>query len=86
MDHPSPTMTTACINPSKGRFVHPYAHHGITARQAARLQSFPDEFVFEGGLMAAGVQIGNAVPVRMAAHLCRALLATLTTDFTTKVD
>ena len=85
VDYPSPTMTTACINPSKGRFVHPYEHHGITARQAARLQSFPDEFVFEGGLMAAGVQIGNAVPVRMAAQLCRALLATLTTDFTTKV-
>ena len=50
---PAPTMTTACINPSKGRFVHPTLHHGITARQAARIQTFPDDFQFEGGLMAA---------------------------------
>lgn len=70
---PSPTMTTACINPSKGRFVHPTEHHGITVRQAARLQTFPDEFNFEGGLIAAGVQIGNAVPVRLAEALCRTI-------------
>jgi DNA (cytosine-5)-methyltransferase 1 len=70
---PSPTMTTACINPSKGRFVHPTEHHGITARQAARLQTFPDDFVFEGGLMAAGMQIGNAVPVQLARSLCEHL-------------
>lgn len=66
---PAPTMTTACINPSKGRFVHPTEHHGITVRQAARIQTFPDSFVFEGGLTAAGKQIGNAVPVRMAEAL-----------------
>ncbi|MEE4013428.1 DNA cytosine methyltransferase [Roseibium sp. FZY0029] len=70
---PSPTMTTACINPSKGRFVHPTEHHGITARQAARLQTFPDDFEFEGGLMAAGIQIGNAVPVQLARFLCEYL-------------
>ncbi|MBF0325870.1 MAG: DNA cytosine methyltransferase [Alphaproteobacteria bacterium] len=65
-DEPAPTMTTACINPSKGRFVHPTLHHGITVRQAARIQTFPDEFVFGGGLMAAGEQVGNAVPVALA--------------------
>jgi DNA (cytosine-5)-methyltransferase 1 len=70
---PAPTMTTACINPSKGRFVHPTENHGITLRQAARLQAFPDWFTFEGGLMAGGVQVGNAVPVELA----RALLAPL---------
>lgn len=70
---PAPTMTTACINPSKGRFVHPTEHHGITLRQAARLQSFPDWYTFEGGIMAGGVQVGNAVPVAMA----RALLTPL---------
>lgn len=63
---PAPTMTTACINPSKGRFVHPTENHGITLRQAARFQTFPDSFVFGGGLMAAGEQIGNAVPVDLA--------------------
>ncbi|WP_234259337.1 DNA cytosine methyltransferase [Halomonas sp. MCCC 1A11062] len=66
---PAPTMTTACINPSKGRFVHPTEHHGITVRQAARIQTFPDSFVFQGGLMAAGQQIGNAVPVELARRL-----------------
>ena len=70
---PAPTMTTACINPSKGRFVHPTEHHGITLRQAAGIQSFPEWFNFEGGLMAGGVQVGNAVPVCLA----RALLTPL---------
>lgn len=60
---PAPTMTTACINPSKGRFVHPVLNHGITVRQAARIQTFPDDYIFFGGLTAAGKQIGNAVPV-----------------------
>jgi DNA (cytosine-5)-methyltransferase 1 len=67
---PGPTMTTACINPSKGRFVHPTEHHGITVRQAARIQSFPDWFEFSGGLMASGAQVGNAVPVLLASVLC----------------
>jgi DNA (cytosine-5)-methyltransferase 1 len=66
---PAPTMTTACINPSKGRFVHPTEDHGITARQAARIQTFPDSVVFSGGLTAAGKQIGNAVPLRLGAVL-----------------
>jgi DNA (cytosine-5)-methyltransferase 1 len=56
-------MTTGCVNPSKGRFVHPTANHAITARHAARFQTFPDDFIFEGGLMAAARQIGNAVPI-----------------------
>jgi DNA (cytosine-5)-methyltransferase 1 len=66
-------MTTACINPSKGRFVHPTQHHGITVRQAARIQTFPDDFLFKGGLMAAGMQIGNAVPVQLGEILIRSL-------------
>lgn len=68
---PAPTMTTACINPSKGRFVHPTANHGITVRQAARIQTFPDSYRFMGGLMAAGQQIGNAVPVQLAEQILR---------------
>ncbi|ASD25490.1 DNA (cytosine-5-)-methyltransferase [Brevundimonas diminuta] len=74
---PAPTMTTACINPSKGRFVHPTEHHGITARQAARIQTFPDTYEFIGGLTAAGRQIGNAVPVDLAAALLRPIAAAI---------
>ncbi len=71
---PGPTMTTACINPSKGRFVHPWLDHGIAARHAARFQGFPESFVFTGGLMAAGVQIGNAVPVPLGQAVLKAIL------------
>nr|WP_312990640.1 DNA cytosine methyltransferase [Brevundimonas diminuta] len=74
---PGPTMTTACINPSKGRFVHPTEHHGITARQAARIQTFPDTFQFVGGLTAAGQQIGNAVPVDLATALLNPIAAAI---------
>lgn len=76
-DQPAPTMTTACINPSKGRFVHPVEHHGITVRQAARIQTFPDTFVFGGGLMAAGKQVGNAVPIELGRQLIEHLIPLL---------
>lgn len=66
-------MTTACINPSKGRFVHPTENHGITVRQAARFQTFPDNFVFKGGIIASGKQIGNAVPIDMGKVLLSSL-------------
>ncbi|WAJ28508.1 DNA cytosine methyltransferase [Antarcticirhabdus aurantiaca] len=76
-DLPGPTMTTACINPSKGRFVHPTEPHGITLRHAARFQTFPEWFVFKGGLTAGGSQIGNAVPVKMARTLVLPLVELL---------
>jgi DNA (cytosine-5)-methyltransferase 1 len=74
---PAPTMTTACINPSKGRFVHPTKDHGITAREAARIQTFPETFKFAGGLTAAGKQIGNAVPVELGVALLKHINAFL---------
>ena len=70
---PGPTMTTACINPSKGRFLHPTEHHGISVRHAARFQTFSEDFIFHGGLMASGIQVGNAVPIRLG----RAVLASV---------
>lgn len=60
------TITAGCNNPSKGRFVHPWLNHGITLRHAARLQTFPDDYMFIGGSMAMAKQIGNAVPITMA--------------------
>lgn len=74
---PAPTMTTACVNPSKGRFVHPVEHHGITLRQAARFQTFPDSFIFSGGLMAGGAQVGNAVPIKLGEALIGKISAAL---------
>ncbi|WP_166425501.1 DNA cytosine methyltransferase [Paraglaciecola sp. 20A4] len=66
---PSNTMTTGCNNPSKGRFVHPWLNHGTSLRHAARLQTFPDDYFFEGGIMSIAKQIGNAVPVELGKAL-----------------
>ncbi len=74
---PGPTITTGCINPSKGRFVHPTKNHGITIRHAARFQTFPDDFIFEGGLMASGRQIGNAVPIRLGVDVFNTVIQAL---------
>lgn len=76
---PAPTMTTACINPSKGRFLHPTEHHGITVRHAARFQTFPDTFVFSGGLISSGEQIGNAVPIKLGVALLTMIVESLKT-------
>jgi DNA (cytosine-5)-methyltransferase 1 len=63
LGQPGPTITSGCFNPSKGRFLHPWKNHGITIRHAARLQTFPDSFIFSGGITSQGTQVGNAVPV-----------------------
>ncbi|MCP4458079.1 MAG: DNA cytosine methyltransferase, partial [Cytophagales bacterium] len=60
---PGPTMTAGCFNPSKGRFLHPWKNHGITIRHAARFQTFPDNYIFAGGITSQGAQVGNAVPI-----------------------
>ena len=74
---PGPTMTTACINPSKGRFVDPYENRGITLRHAARFQAFPDSFTFCGGLIAGGILVGNAVPIPLGTVVLQTVLAAL---------
>lgn len=61
-DRPSPTIRTEFYKPEKGRYLHPTADRPITHREAARLQSFPDSYVFEGTKIEIARQIGNAVP------------------------
>ena len=65
-DKPAPGLTTRCISYSNGRYGHPEQDRAITVREAARLQGFPDDFVFTGSLNAMARQVGNAVPVQLA--------------------
>ena len=65
-NEPAPGLTTRCISYSNGRFGHPEQDRAITIREAARLQGFPNSFVFVGSLSSMARQIGNAVPVPVA--------------------
>ncbi len=76
-DLPSPTMTGGCITYSKGRYGHPYQNRAITVREAARLQSFPDNYVFLGTRGQTALQVGNAVPPKLAEASGRYFLAIL---------
>jgi len=72
-DLPAKTLTTKCFSVSNGRFAHPTQNRGLSVREAAALQTFEDSFVFEGTLTQAARQVGNAVPVRFAAALGKAI-------------
>jgi DNA (cytosine-5)-methyltransferase 1 len=63
-DDVSPTITSGCINPSKGRFLHPEQDRAITLREAALLQDFTPSYIFPGkfGRYPLAALIGNAVP------------------------
>ncbi len=70
-DDVSPTITSGCSNPSKGRFIHPQEDRPITLREAAILQGFPADyrFVVSHGKEAIALMIGNALPPKfIAAH------------------
>lgn len=65
-DEPSPTIDTRFDAASNGTNNHPFLHRAITPREAARLQSFDDKYIFYGTKVAVRTQIGNAVPPLMA--------------------
>ncbi len=80
-DGPAPTITGGCINPSKGRFLHPEEHRAITVREALLLQGFParHRISLRRGKYAAAEMVGNAIPpefVAAQARMLRGLSAT----------
>lgn len=70
-DEQAPTITTRFDTPSGGRFTHPDDDRTLTPREAARIQSFPDDFVFYGNKTSVCKQIGNAVPPKVSYFLAR---------------
>lgn len=65
-DEPALTITTWVYHVGSGRFAHPTEDRGITMREAARLQSFDDDFIFPDLINPVSQMIGNAVPPLMA--------------------
>ena len=51
--------------------IHPTQDRGLSVREAARIQSFPDNFVFSGPISHIQQQIGNAVPPLLAYNMAR---------------
>ena len=85
-DKPSLTIRTEFFKPEKGRYLHPQwdthdpdkcVNRSMSHWEAARLQSFPDDFVWCGSKIEIAKQIGNAVPPLLAEAVARHLTATV---------
>jgi DNA (cytosine-5)-methyltransferase 1 len=68
------TVTRWVFHPGSGRFGHPVDIRTVTMREAARLQAFPDDFVFTGSYNEQAAQIGNAVPPLLAQRVAESML------------
>ena len=68
-DGPAPTLTCRCTDIYCGRFTHPDENRGLSLREAAAIQTFPNDYKFYGTFSHASKQIGNAVPVALARRL-----------------
>lgn len=79
-DRPTYTVTTKFNEATTGAFIHPTQARTLTLREAARLQAFPDDFIFEGSAAQIRQQIGNAVPALLARCLGEAILPAVMKD------
>ena len=61
-DQLAPTITRNFGTPSSSRCVHPFQNRALSTREGARLQGFPDSYLFYGNKTSKNLQIGNAVP------------------------
>lgn len=72
-EEPSKAITSG----ARSEFIHPTAHRCLTLRECARIQTFPDDFVFQGTIAERALQIGNAVPPALAQVIAESLVADL---------
>lgn len=70
-DEPAVVIT----NYRKSMLIHPYDHRGLSVREASRLQSFPDNFTFKGGILYQQQQVANAVPPLLARAVASTILS-----------
>lgn len=73
-NEPAKTIITRFDTPSSGVYIHPEQNRTLTPREAARLQSFDDDYVFYGNKSSIIKQIGNAVPPLLAFYLANVVL------------
>lgn len=73
-DSQAPVLTTKCTSLSNGRYGHPTQDRPISVREAANLQTFPEDFVFVGGIKSTTRQVGNAVPVLLSERMGDAIV------------
>jgi DNA (cytosine-5)-methyltransferase 1 len=78
-NEPAPTVTVKFTSPASSKCIHPFDNRAITPREAARIQSFPDSFIFEGTKTEIASQLGNAVPPLLASALVSELTKFLST-------
>lgn len=70
---PAPTITRNFATPSSSRCIHPRDSRALSIREGARLQSFPDDYIFCGTSSDKKLQIGNAVPPLVSMALAKAI-------------
>ncbi len=70
---PSTTITVKFQSPSSSKSIHPKQHRTITPREAARIQSFDDDYLFKGSLTQIANQLGNAVPPLLGKAIANAI-------------
>jgi DNA (cytosine-5)-methyltransferase 1 len=72
-NRPSTTITRNLSTPSSSRCIHPKAPRALTTREGARLQCFPDDYIFYGSRSDKNLQIGNAVPTFLSSAIKEAI-------------
>lgn len=74
-DRPAPTITTKCFSFTNGRYGHPEQMRAISVREAAAIQTFPDDYVFyANSIQKTAKMVGNAVPPKLSEFFGRVLV------------
>jgi DNA (cytosine-5)-methyltransferase 1 len=85
-NRPSTTITRNLSTPSSSRCIHPKAPRPLTTREGARIQCFPDNYLFYGSRSDRNLQIGNAVPTLLSFVLKNAIKAHFLEEAKRKVE